>query len=58
MRLDFTSKCYNLIFIETPLEDFIDKKHELVRLSERIDRDRLENICKILCRDRSQRSKY
>ena len=44
MRPDKTQPMYNLSFFETPLSDFIDKRHELVRLSEAIDWDFLEEV--------------
>ena len=42
MRPDKTSQAYNLSFLETPIEDFIDHDHELVKLAKTIDWDFLE----------------
>lgn len=42
MRPDKTKQICNLSFFETPLEEFIDRKHELVKLSQAIDWDFLE----------------
>lgn len=42
MRPDKTRQICNLSFFETPLADFIDKKHELVKLAEAIDWEYLE----------------
>ena len=42
MRPDKTKQVCNLSFFETPLEEFIDKKHELVKLAHAIDWDFLE----------------
>ena len=44
MRPDKTNLAYNLNFFETPLEEFIDKRHELVKLSESIDWEYIEEI--------------
>lgn len=42
MRPDRTNQVCNLSFFETLLEDFIDHKHELVKLAKAIDWNFLE----------------
>lgn len=47
MKPDPTKQGYNLSFLDTPLEEFIDKQHPLVKLANKIDWDFLEEtFCK------------
>lgn len=56
MRPDKTNLAYNLNFFETPLEEFIDKRHELVKTI-RINRLGIyrRNLCQVLQRSGKKR---